>query len=165
VLVTDAPGEWFVRWAVQEDASECEGARWVSEFATSLLVFADSDALSGAMRGEARSLLSMLVQRVGSNRRGRPTAAVWAKADIQVPARIKQSVDDTFRSYIGDAPSFRISANHSSEGGPWEEAQERAEGSILAPFEYLVEEHFRRGEEAFAIGTPRHGDSPFFTVR
>ncbi len=165
MLITDAPGEWFVRWAVQEDAAECEGARWVSEFATGLLVFADSEALAGPMRGEARSLLSLLIQRVGTNRRGRPTAAVWAKADIEVPERIRQSVEDTFGLYVGGAPRFAISAHHRADDRPWEEAQDRAASSLLGPFEYLVDEHFRRGAEAFTLGPSRRAESPFFTVR
>lgn len=165
VVITDAPGEWFVRWSVQEDAPECEGARWVSDFATGLLVFADSEALAGPQRGEARSLLSLLIQRAGTNRRGRPTAVVWAKADVEVPEKIRRSVTDMCALYVGGAPSFSISANHPMDDKKWEEAQDRAESSLLAPFEYLLDEHYRRGSQDFPVPRPRPEESPFFCVR
>ena len=47
-LFTDAPGEWFPKWAVNRDAVDGEGARWVGEHADMFLLIAHREALSGS---------------------------------------------------------------------------------------------------------------------
>ncbi len=37
-LVTDAPGEWFQKWAVNRDAAGATGARWIADHADVLLL-------------------------------------------------------------------------------------------------------------------------------
>ena len=81
-LFTDAPGEWFRRWAVNREAPEAEGARWVAKHADVFLMIADSEALSGPTVGSARSVLQMLAKRLGAERGTRRVALVWSKADI-----------------------------------------------------------------------------------
>ena len=70
VLMTDAPGEWFDRWAVDRSSPQAAGARWVAEHADSFALLADSEALIGADRGEVRRSLRRLAQRAqrGSTR-------------------------------------------------------------------------------------------------
>jgi hypothetical protein len=56
-LFTDAPGEWFQKWAVNRDAIDADGARWVAEYADIFLLIADCDALSGSHLGLARGAM------------------------------------------------------------------------------------------------------------
>jgi hypothetical protein len=81
VLLTDAPGEWFTRWAIQEHAPDAEGARWIVRHADAFLVLADCARLSGHDRGPTRNDIRQLLERLGNHVNKRPTALVWAKAD------------------------------------------------------------------------------------
>jgi hypothetical protein len=108
-LFADAPGEWFRRWAVDRDAPDAEGARWVGEHADVLLLVADSESLAGPQRGNARNLMQLLVQRLGAERGGRPTALVWSKADIMVPHEIRATVTEAVRRAVPDAEEFSVS--------------------------------------------------------
>ena len=105
VLLTDAPGEWFSRWAVKADAPDAEGARWIVNNADAFLVFADCQRLSGPERGTARKDLRELLERLGNHVASRPTVLVWAK-DEHVPS-------DTIRNTIRRALNERIP--HASE--------------------------------------------------
>ena len=68
-LFTDAPGEWFQKWAINIDSMEGVGARWVSDRADAFLVVADREALSDeATMGSARGSLQLLAKRLGSER-------------------------------------------------------------------------------------------------
>lgn len=84
ILLTDAPGEWFTRWSIEQNASDAVGAKWVVENADAFLIFADCEKLSGSKRGQARSELRQLIERLGNHVKNRPTTLVWAKND-QVP--------------------------------------------------------------------------------
>jgi hypothetical protein len=103
VLFTDAPGEWFTRWAVQEDASDAQGALWVSHKSDAFLVFADCQRLAGSGRGSARNDLRQLIERLGKHVRHRPTIFVWAKNDCQVGDGIKNAIRRTLYEYIPHA--------------------------------------------------------------
>jgi hypothetical protein len=46
-LFTDAPGLWFQKWAINEEAADAAGARWIFEHADLFLLMADCAALSG----------------------------------------------------------------------------------------------------------------------
>lgn len=91
-LFADSPGEWFDRWAVDRDARDAEGARWLAERATSFIVVADGEALSGPTRGLARNALVQLINRVADERRDRPVALVWTKADVAVPEKLREGL-------------------------------------------------------------------------
>ncbi|WP_348652732.1 hypothetical protein [Polyangium sp. 6x1] len=92
VLLTDAPGEWFARWSVQEDTPEAEGARWIVRHADAFLVFADCIRLSGPKRGQARNDTRQLLERLGNHVGHRPTVLVWAKADHAPPDGIRTAI-------------------------------------------------------------------------
>jgi hypothetical protein len=91
-IFTDASGEWFRRWATDRDAEDAVGARWISENADLFLVLADCDSLQGPSRGVARHELELLLERLGNERRDRPVALVWSKADLAVPNAIQVAV-------------------------------------------------------------------------
>jgi len=81
LLLSDAPGEWFTRWAVSENAPDAEGARWTVENADTFLVVADCERLSGQERGAARNDLRQLLERLGGHLGKRPVVLVWTKTD------------------------------------------------------------------------------------
>ncbi len=85
-LFTDAPGEWFHRWAVNRESLDGEGARWVSEHADVFLLIADREALSGPSKGSARGSLQLLAQRLAAERAVRKVALVWTKSDVSLRA-------------------------------------------------------------------------------
>lgn len=102
-LFTDAPGEWFQKWALNVDSPEGEGARWVSDNADAFLIIADREALSGKSMGSARGSLQILAKRLGAERRDRPVALVWTKADVEIAVEMETAV----RSAIGNSmPGF-----------------------------------------------------------
>jgi hypothetical protein len=103
VLLTDAPGEWFTRWAVQRDSPECEGARWTSENADGFLIVADCGRLSGEDRGTAREATRSIIERVGDVVDGRPVTFVWAKSEQQPPTGIRRAIDDALAQRIPHA--------------------------------------------------------------
>jgi hypothetical protein len=109
VLFADSPGEWFHRWAIEPEASDAEGARWLIERASALLVVADCEALAGEDRGQARSDTIQLIRRIATKRSGRPVALVWTKADIEVPSLIRAAVTDAAKLVMPDIVEFEAS--------------------------------------------------------
>lgn len=92
VLLTDAPGEWFTSWSMNENAATAAGARWVVRRADAFLVLADCERLSGENRGAARRATRELVERLGNHIGKRPCAVVWAKDDCVVPDGIRSAI-------------------------------------------------------------------------
>ena len=103
VLFTDAPGEWFTRWAVNENDPEAEGARWVVAHADAFVLLADSARLIGKERGSARREIRDLIERLGNHVGRRPTALVWAKADHQPKPRIREAIQLALETHIPHA--------------------------------------------------------------
>ena len=156
-LFADAPGEWFHRWAVDQNALDAEGARWLADHASAFVVVADCEALAGRSRGEARNDLGQLIRRLGSVRRGRPVALVWAKADVEVSAGIRDAIWGAMRLAAPDAAQFRTSVSDFSIG----DIRHDAAASMLD----LLAWSFERTARGFDI--PRSSvssDDPFFLV-
>jgi hypothetical protein len=109
VLFTDAPGEWFERWAVDKDAPDIEGARWISRNTDSFVLLVDCDALSGPNRGEARTNINLLSQRLSSELRNRPIAVVWSKSDKDLNKTIKEALFSNFSKLFQDHKEFAVS--------------------------------------------------------
>jgi hypothetical protein len=117
-LIADAPGEWFRKWAINRDGPEAEGARWVSDHADVLLIFADREALCGPAMGAARGALQNLGSRVAAERRGRPVALVWTKADVAIPGAVEEAVRRAVLLPIPDAAEFAVTVKpHKGDGG------------------------------------------------
>jgi len=108
-LFTDAPGEWFQRWALNANSAEGEGARWVSDNADAFIIVADREALSGESRGSARGSLQFLAKRLGAERRARPVALVWTKADVGITREMEASVHKAIFDSIPDASEHLVS--------------------------------------------------------
>ncbi|TBZ64209.1 hypothetical protein E0H64_25035 [Rhizobium leguminosarum bv. viciae] len=117
-LFTDAPGEWFQKWAVNADSQEGIGARWVSDHADAFLVVADREALSGEAMGSARGSLQLLARRLGSELRERPVALVWTKADVKIAPAMSTAIRKAVFDVMPSATEFSVSVIDQSEGDP-----------------------------------------------
>jgi hypothetical protein len=114
-LFADAPGEWFQKWAVNRDSADGAGAQWVSKHSDVFMLVADSEALSGSSKGSARGHFLRLVHRLAAERRNRPVALVWTKADVEVsPAMVKVIRDAVFDSIPGSI-EFSVSVESGSD--------------------------------------------------
>ena len=108
-VMTDAPGEWFQKWAIKSDAPEAEGARWAAEHADAFLLVADREALAGEERGAARSGIQLLARRLADELKGRPVALVWTKADVSITSKMEEAVRSAVRRVIPEAVEFEVS--------------------------------------------------------
>jgi len=108
-VFVDAPGEWYRRWSITEDAPNAEGARWVAANADAFLVLADSESLTGENRGETRQTLQHILDRLGSVLNGRPLALVWSKADYNPSAEMKKAIRDAAQLASPDRSEFEVS--------------------------------------------------------
>lgn len=132
-LFADAPGEWFQKWAVNKDAVDAEGARWVAENADVFLLVADTEALGGPSAGAARSALQRLAVRLaaergyggmdaaGGNTVGarRPVALVFTKYDAEINPALAKAAREVVARSIPDVVEFNVSikAVHTSVEG------------------------------------------------
>lgn len=132
-LFADTPGEWFTRWAVRRDAEDATGALWLSDASDVLIVVADSQALAGPKLGIARSNLAALLRRVAAERRGRPVALVWTKADVEVDPQMRAAVTQAADLVLGSYQTFSVSM-HSAAG---QEPYNRGQG-LVELFEWVL---------------------------
>ncbi|EMS81740.1 TRAFAC clade GTPase domain-containing protein [Desulfotignum phosphitoxidans] len=103
VLLGDAPGEWFTRWAVHDNAPDAEGARWTVEHADTFLVMADCDRLSGPDRGSARADLRQLLERLGGHVGKRPVVLVWTKTDKKALSELTPGIRDSIQRALKES--------------------------------------------------------------
>ena len=108
-LFADAPGLWFQRWAINEEAPDAQGARWVVQNADAFILTADCAALAGTERGSARSAIQLLARRLSANLHGRPVALAWTKSDIAIADTMRQAVLDAVSSQIPDFIEISVS--------------------------------------------------------
>lgn len=158
VLFTDAPGEWFGRWAIDKHAPDAEGARWISRYADAFMLFADSEALAGPKRGEARNRFRALAERLSSEAQGRRVALVWSKADIAVPTSMRATIKDIYNGLFPDGTEFRVSARSDD---PFDDVTGRA---FLEVVHWAVQPHIQlpRTQPAVPVQRP---DDPFLAFR
>ena len=108
-VMTDAPGEWFRKWAVNRETPEAEGARWAAEHADAFLLVADREALAGSERGAARAGIQLLARRLAGDLRDRPVALVWTKNDTSIPEDTENAVRSAVLRTIPNAVEFAVS--------------------------------------------------------
>ena len=108
-VITDAPGEWFRKWAVERDAPETEGARWAAKHADAFLIIADREALAGDDMGTARTGVQLLARRVANELCGRPVALVWTKSDVSISDDMKEAVRTSVLRLMPNTPEFFVS--------------------------------------------------------
>ena len=111
ILLADAPGEWFTRWSVKEDAPEAEGARWVVKHADAFIVMADCDRLSSPERGATRGETRELIERLGNHVGTRPVVFVWAKYDKKPPEKIEGAIRRALINSIPHAIEHQTTTN------------------------------------------------------
>ncbi len=107
-LFTDAPGEWFNHWANNVESKMAGGACWIADNADVFLIIADSEALAGKDKGNARHELQLLINRVATICRARPVALVWTKSDVQVDENMRDAVQKMLLRHIPAAMTFTI---------------------------------------------------------
>lgn len=137
VVLADAPGEWFERWAVDRKDPQAEGARWLEQHADAALVFLDSERLSdSATRGKARTQTLQLLSRVAAAYAGRSWRALWAKHDRFQENPAASAVVEQLRR-LGASETFEaVSANAGAQARGVFEAMSwmiaRARGGVRA---------------------------------
>lgn len=149
-LFTDAPGEWFSRWAVKEDAPDAEGARWVVQHSDAFLIAADSERLAGAHRATARNELRQLLERLGNHIADRPVVLVWTKSEHAVPDGIRRSITDALRTNLPQAVELSSSVS--------------APASFVNVLAAIISSTWD-GKAADPIIEPVHVASPFWAFR
>jgi hypothetical protein len=114
-LFADAPGEWFQKWAMNANALEAEGARWISAHADLFLLIADCEALAGTGMGSARGAFQFQTRRLADERGDRPVALVWTKSDVQLGPEMVAAVRKIAQEHIPAIAEFRVSISASGE--------------------------------------------------
>ena len=115
-VMTDAPGEWFQKWAINREAPDAEGARWAAEHADAFILVADREALAGKERGAARNGIQLLARRLANELGGRPVALVWTKADVSISSEMEEAVRGAVRRVIPEADEFVVSIMPEQDG-------------------------------------------------
>lgn len=106
LFFADAPGAWFQKWAVNAEANDAEGARWLAQHADIFLIVADRQALAGPKLGQARNGFQLLAKRIAAERKGRPVALVWTKGDIAVASPMEDAIRAAVLDEMPDAAQF-----------------------------------------------------------
>ena len=109
LAITDAPGEWFRRWAIDEDAADVAGARWVADKSDAFIMTLDSAALAGTNSGTVLSAYQQLLERLKKHLRKRPLHIVWTKSDLPVPADARQRLEDRIGAIFPEAHTTSVS--------------------------------------------------------
>jgi hypothetical protein len=152
-LFADAPGEWFGKWALNSEAPDAEGARWLARNADIFLLIADREALSGKRKGRARSELKRLTQRLGGELQDRPVALVWTKGDMPEDEPMESSVRESIFAVMPKTKEFQIQvlADPKGDAAP--------ENSLLELLSWVMEQKALKGELPVLEYT---GEDPFF---
>jgi Double-GTPase 2 len=109
VLFTDAPGEWFTRWASNSESPDAEGARWVAAHSDVFLVFVDSALFNTTVKlGAARAAFYSLIERVAGVARGRPVLMVRSKSDVEILKTVHQQIVTAQQTTLPEAAWYEI---------------------------------------------------------
>jgi len=97
LVFTDAPGEWFDKWAYSKDDVNAEGANWIHDNADAFLLFADCELLQGEEQGKSRRQIRLVAERLSEGLRNRPLGLVWSKSDVDLDGDMRKQLT----SYMG----------------------------------------------------------------
>jgi len=150
LLYTDVPGEWYRAWAYDEAAAP--GAQWIAERADVFVVLADSAALAGEERGRARGDYEALAARVAAVAGGRPVIPVRAKADLDMPDRMREYVEERNRVLFG-AETVAVSV-HERAHAPITAAVDLAVTAALAARPVVLTATARGPDSLLAFRSP-----------
>lgn len=106
VIFTDAPGEWFSKWAEDVDNSSSMGARWIHQYANVFLLFIDCQKLTieSKNRGKERAEVIRIIKRLNQNLGNRPVAVIWSKyEDYEVSDQIEKKI----KRALKDIPNYK----------------------------------------------------------
>jgi hypothetical protein len=108
VVVSDSPGEWFRRWAIDEMASDVVGARWVADKSDGFLIVLDSEALAGPNSGPTLNNYQQMLERLKKHARQRPVHIVWTKTDVIVPPDTRGRLESRLTALFPYATTSRV---------------------------------------------------------
>lgn len=103
VLLTDAPGEWFNEWAIDERSSE--GANWIISHADIFIIAADSEKLSSKKtetRGSAKAETIQIIEKTIKHLGHRNLVLLWTKNEDK--HEIKKTIKDQIIYSLRDIP-------------------------------------------------------------
>ena len=152
-LLTDAPGEWFSHWTDNADADDAAGARWIAANADKMMIFADTEALTGPQKGPARSNLEFLIRRVQGSIRNDAVALLWSKTDLPRSRELVTTVNQHFNSCFPEAPVFSVSVP---------ESREAADETTLKALRVLFQWAFARATDHVTLQWPISRDADSF---
>jgi len=109
LVISDAPGEWFRRWAIDEGASDVQGARWVAEKSDGFIVVLDSGALAGNNSGPTLNTYQQMLERLKKHAHNRPIHFVWTKSDASVPQEISSRLRERLDAIFPNTPILSVS--------------------------------------------------------
>lgn len=92
LVFTDAPGEWFDYWRNNTHSENAKGAKWISDHADAFLLFADCEMLAGQKRGQGKSQINSVADRLLENLGSRPLGLIWSKSDIEITPSTKTQI-------------------------------------------------------------------------
>jgi Double-GTPase 2 len=92
LVFTDAPGEWFDFWRNNVNSENAKGAKWIHDNGNAFLLFADSEMLIGAKRGQAKLQINSVADRLFENIEDKPVGLIWSKSDHEVPTSTKDQI-------------------------------------------------------------------------
>lgn len=114
IFLTDAPGEWFTRWAIDSNLMEAEGAKWTADHSDAYLIFADCEKLCGEDRSTARRELRTIIERLGEVVGTKPTILIWAKSEHQPPDGIKRAIQRALADNLPQATELEVTVKEPS---------------------------------------------------
>ena len=109
ILLTDAPGEWFNTWSINENDPTAEGARWIIDNSDIFIVAADSDKLSSkeaTIRGRTKTATIQLFERMNKYLKDRSLMLLWTKAEEEY--QLNKSVKDQIKNSLRNIPKEMV---------------------------------------------------------
>ena len=156
-LLSDAPGEWFSNWTDNAEAENAAGARWIAANADTVVIVADTAALTGPQQGPARATLEFLIRRVQGNCRKDAVALLWSKTDLPRPKELVATINHHFHSCFPGAPVFSVQVP---------DKEEKAEEAPLEALRELFQWVFASVPERITVDLPVSEDvDPFLSYR